>query len=254
MFVRQLTRAAEPFLPLPILANPVVVAGTLASSCAVGVSIALTVYLPLYFQLVHELSVSASGLALIPLVVMFTPGSIMAGRALSQMRHYKRLPIAAVAVAIGAIAVVAWWPAAPLWLAITALTIVSFGCGSTYPISTVCVQNAVPVHQVGTVTGVMNFFRALASAFEVAVLGAVVLAGFGVTPQRGHGADLLIEAAGAAGTDPPTCSAGCSPSPGAFSWCRSWRWSRWRNAPCGGRAADCRPIEGACRRSGLGID
>jgi EmrB/QacA subfamily drug resistance transporter len=201
MFVRQLTRAAEPFLPLPILANPVVVAGTLASSCAVGVSIALTVYLPLYFQLVHELSVSASGLALIPLVVMSTPGSIMAGRALSQMRHYKRLPIAAVAVAIVAIAVVAWWPAAPLWLAITALTIVSFGCGSTYPISTVCVQNAVPVHQVGTVTGVMNFFRALASAFEVAVLGAVVLAGFGVTPQRGHGADLLIEAAGAAGTD-----------------------------------------------------
>jgi len=84
---------------------------------------------------------------------------------------------------------------------VIALSIVSFGCGSTYPVSTVCVQNAVAPHQVGTVTGVMNFFRALASALEVAVLGAIVLAGFGVTPERGRGSDLLIETAGAAGAD-----------------------------------------------------
>ena len=33
------------------------------------------------------------------------------------------------------------------------------------------------------------------------MLGAIVLAGFGVTPERGRGADLMIEAAGAAGAD-----------------------------------------------------
>ena len=82
-----------------------------------------------------------------------------------------------------------------------AARVVTIGCGSTYPISTVSVQNAVPRHQVGTVTGVMNFFRALASALEVAVMGAIVLAGFGVTPERGRGADLLIEAAGTSGAD-----------------------------------------------------
>ena len=181
--------------------NPVVCAGTIASSCAVGVALALTVYLPLYFQVVHKLSASISGLALIPLVVMSTPGSILSGRALSQMTHYKRVPITALICAIGAMAVVASWPAAPLWLVITALSIVSFGCGSSYPVSTVCVQNAVAMHQIGTVTGVMNFFRALTSALEVAVLGAIVLAGFGVTPERGRGADLLIAAAGATGAD-----------------------------------------------------
>ena len=196
LFGWRLMRAPEPFLPLPILANPVVLAGTIASACAVGVALALTVYLPLYLQVVHKLSASLSGLALIPLVVMSTPGSILSGRALSQMRHYKRMPIAALTCAIGAMAVVAWWPAAPLWLVVFALAIVSFGCGSTYPVSTVCVQNAVAANQVGTVTGVMNFFRALASALEVAVLGAIVLAGFGVTPGRGRGADLLIQAAG----------------------------------------------------------
>src|ERR1700678_4266401 len=172
LFGWRLARAPEPFLPLPILANPVVLAGTIASSCAVGVALALTVYLPLYFQVVHKLSASNSGLALIPLVVMSTPGSILSGRALSQMRHYKRVPIVALVCAIAAMAFVVWWPAAPLWLVIIALSIVSFGCGSSYPVSTVCVQNAVAVHLVGTVTGVMNFFRALVSALEVAVLGA----------------------------------------------------------------------------------
>src|SRR5579862_7307193 len=117
------------------------------------------------------------------------------------MRHYKRLPITALVLAILAMALVASWPAAPLWVILIALSIVSFGCGSTYPISTVCVQNAVAIQQVGTVTGVMNFFRTLMSALEVAVLGAIVLAGFGVTPERGRGADLLIAAASAGGVD-----------------------------------------------------
>ena len=124
LFGWRLMRAPEPFLPLPILANPVVLAGTVASACAVGVALALTVYLPLYFQVVHKLSASTSGLALIPLVVMSTPGSILSGRALSMMRHYKRVPITALMFAIAAMALVAWWPAAPLWLVIIALSIV----------------------------------------------------------------------------------------------------------------------------------
>jgi EmrB/QacA subfamily drug resistance transporter len=201
LFAWRLRRTSEPFLPLPILADPVVRAGTLASSCAVGVALALTVYLPLYFQVVHKMSASDSGLALIPLVVMSTPGSILSGRALSHVTHYKRVPIAALACAIAAMAVVALWPAAPLWLVLGALTIVSLGCGASYPVCTVCVQNAVAVHQVGTATGVMNFFRALTSALEVAVLGAIVLAGFGVSPERGRGGDLLVAAAGAIGSD-----------------------------------------------------
>ena len=79
------------------------------------------ILLPLYFQVVHKMSTADSGLALIPLVVMSTPGSILSGRALSRTRHYKRVPMAALGCAIAAIAVVAWWPAAPLWLVLCAL-------------------------------------------------------------------------------------------------------------------------------------
>jgi EmrB/QacA subfamily drug resistance transporter len=201
LFAWRLRRAPEPFLPLPILADPVVRAGTVASACAVGAALALTIYLPLYFQVVHKLSVAASGLALIPLVVMSTPGSIVSGRALGHVQHYKRVPIVALCFSIAAISLIALWPTAPLWLVLVALTIVAMGCGTTYPVCTVSVQNAVAPHQVGTATGVMNFFRALISALEVAILGAIVVAGFGVGVERGRSADVAVEAANALGSD-----------------------------------------------------
>jgi ethanolamine utilization microcompartment shell protein EutS len=49
----------------------------------------------------------------------------------------------------------------------------------------VSIQNAVPAAQVGTATGIMNFFRSLGSALVVAVLGAIILIGLGATPGRG---------------------------------------------------------------------
>ena len=53
--------------------------------------------------------------------------------------------------------------------------------------------------QVGTATGAMNFFRALASTLAVAIMGAILLAELGVTPERGAAVDRLLESAGSAG-------------------------------------------------------
>lgn len=48
----------------------------------------------------------------------------------------------------------------------------------------------------------MNFFRALASALVVAIMGAILLAGLGVTPERGGvGIEMTAAHAGAAGMD-----------------------------------------------------
>jgi hypothetical protein len=63
----------------------------------------------------------------------------------------------------------------------------------------VCIQNAVQPHQMGTATGVMNFFRALTAALVVAIMGAIMLAGFGVAADRARGAEALIAAGVAAG-------------------------------------------------------
>ena len=50
----------------------------------------------------------------------------------------------------------------------------SIGLGTVFPITTVSIQNAVVPHQMGTATGVMNFFRSLGGALIVAGFGAVL--------------------------------------------------------------------------------
>jgi hypothetical protein len=59
----------------------------------------------------------------------------------------------------------------------------------------VSIQNAVAHHQVGIAMGTMNFFRALASAFVVAVMGAIMLAGLGAAPHRGAASSTVVTAA-----------------------------------------------------------
>jgi hypothetical protein len=56
----------------------------------------------------------------------------------------------------------------------------------------VSIQSAVERHQVGTVTGLMNFCRALTSSFVVALMGAIMLAAMGVVPGRGANIEELL--------------------------------------------------------------
>ena len=55
-----LFRVDEPFLPLGVLANPVMRVGTVATSCALGVMTGFMIYMPLYYQVVHKLSATES--------------------------------------------------------------------------------------------------------------------------------------------------------------------------------------------------
>ncbi|MGZ3411617.1 MAG: MDR family MFS transporter [Xanthobacteraceae bacterium] len=183
-FGYRLVTVPEPFLPLSVLKNPVMRAGTAAASCAVAVSIGLTVFMPLYYQSVHHLSAGQSGLALIPIAVMTTPGSVMSGRIMMRFERYKWFAMIGLVCATVAIAALAVWPEAPLWTVIVALCIFGSGIGTVFSMSTVSIQNAVSRFEVGTATGAMNFFRALISALVVAIMGAIILAGIGGEGNR----------------------------------------------------------------------
>ena len=178
MFVVRLMTAREPFLPLPVLLNRVVGIGTASVSCVFGTMIGLTIFVPLYFEVVLGLSASESGLALIPQLAGTVVGSTAAGRAMVHMRHYKRMPMVGLGLAIAALAAMAAAPAAlPLAVICTLLGMVGIGMGTLFPVTTVSVQNAVLPHQLGTATGVMNFFRSLGGALMVSVFAAIVLGG-----------------------------------------------------------------------------
>jgi EmrB/QacA subfamily drug resistance transporter len=186
VFAWRLTGAPEPFLPIAVLANPIMRTGTVATSMAMAVSVGLTIMLPLYFEVVHGMTATASGLALIPLALT-TPGSILSGRAMMRGRRYKWVPLVALAFAVVALIFLTIRPDAPLTAVLILMSVVGTGIGTVYPVATVAIQNAVSRYQVGVAMGAMNFFRALTSAFAVAIMGAVVLAGYGSAPERGGG-------------------------------------------------------------------
>lgn len=195
IFIWWVLRAREPFLPLAIMKNPVMRAGSLTSACAQGVAIGLTIYVPIYYELVHGLSASESGIALIPIVIMTTPGSFLSGRCMLYLDRYKWAPLIMLSMATLAVGFLVFDPLAPVWAVATVTGLIGLGTGSSYPVVTVSIQNAVAHRQIGIAMGAMNFFRALASAFVVAVMGAIMLTHLGTAPQRGSVSSPVLSVA-----------------------------------------------------------
>jgi EmrB/QacA subfamily drug resistance transporter len=175
LFVWRIRTAHEPLIPLSILANDVVSRATVAASCGMGAYIGLSIYLPVYFQSVRGLSAADSGLGLIPLMVGTVIGATIAGQLMGRIRHYKRIPVIGLFIAmLGALVLAIWADSLPLLPFEMVLAIISIGLGTVLPTTTVAIQNAVQLHQLGTATGTMNFFRQLGSAITVAVFGALL--------------------------------------------------------------------------------
>ncbi len=194
LLVARLLTAREPFIPLAILRGRVTSAITCAGFFSIGTVIGVTIYTPLYCQIVLGASASISGLALIAFMGGATVGSLTAGRLIVRLTHYMRVPIVGLVIAIAALSFLAANPAR-LSLGAFALLLAVLGTalGPMYTVSTVVMQNAVKPHQLGTATGTLNFFRLLGGAVIVAAFGAIVLGGAGDAasmlgnPAAGHG-------------------------------------------------------------------
>lgn len=197
-FAVRLVRAEEPFIPPSILSNQVVRTGTLAACFGMGTFIGLTIYVPIFFEAVKGLSASNSGLALIPLMGGTVTGATISGRMMARGRHYKRLPMMGLTASIAATTLLAIFAAVlPIWGVGLLLAVISLGLGTLLPVSTVAVQNAVALHELGTATGVANFFRQLGGAIIVAGFGAILLAG--TASPTGAGLSFEILTGGARG-------------------------------------------------------
>ena len=177
-FVWHAGRAEEPFLPLSLMGGSVVPYAMAAGGFALGAMMGLTVHLPLYYEVVYHLSASEAGLALIPLAAVSTGGAAIAGQTMARARHYKRVAIIGTGVAALAGCALAL-VVLPLWALLVLLSVFALGLGTTFPVSVVSLQNSVARSQIGTVTGAMNFFRALMASFTVAAFTAILLMALG---------------------------------------------------------------------------
>ncbi len=201
LFALRMARAPEPFIPLAVLRAPILAATTAAGFFSVGVIIGLTIFLPVYFELVLGFSPSGSGTALIVFLAAATIGSFFAGRLMIQLTHYKLVPAVGMVLGIVMLAAFAWKPGGLSLLEVCGLlTIGGAGLGVMYPVTTTIVQNSVASHQLGTATGALNFARQLGGAIIVAAFATIVLGGI---DSGGHGLtlDMLRGGAKLAGTD-----------------------------------------------------
>jgi EmrB/QacA subfamily drug resistance transporter len=177
LFGFRLARAPEPFIPLSVLANSVVRNGVIGCFFAVGTIVGLAVFLPLFFEAVIGLTAGQSGVALIVYMGGTVAGATIAGRIMTRVEHYKRAAVIGLAVSVPSTLVLAIWPMSLSFAGVeVVLAIAGTGIGTIFPIATTAVQNAVPPHQMGTATAILNFFRSLGGAILVAVFGAIFLA------------------------------------------------------------------------------
>ena len=177
-FFYRLRHTDEPLIPLEVLFNKLVLTATAAATLSVGLFLGLAIYTPILFEGLRGLTASQSGVALLPLMIGTVGGTLIAGRAMAKLDHYKRVPLVAMPCAVVAALVLMTGAATlPLWALSLILAIVSVSFGTLLPVSTVSIQNAVALHQLGTATATVNLCRQLGGAVMVAVFGTIVIGG-----------------------------------------------------------------------------
>ncbi|RWL77368.1 MAG: MFS transporter [Mesorhizobium sp.] len=192
LFALRLLKAAEPLISLDVLGNRIVLAGTLSMFLLQAANIGASVYLPVYLQSVVGLSVAESGTAMLGLMLGTVAGAAFSGRMIARFVHYKRIAMAGISLAIICIGVLSAIAGHASLLEVEILTtLIGLGSGTTFPVSTISVQNAVDRAHLGVATGVLTFLRTLGGALGVAMLGAVAL-GYGL-PLAAEGSPTHIQ-------------------------------------------------------------
>ncbi len=176
LFFLQLRRAPEPLIPLTVLSDKVVYNATLAACFAMGSFIGLTIYVPVFLEGVLGLTASQSGMALVPLMLGTVTGATLSGRSMMYVKRYKILPMVMMGIGVASCTVLAvTTDRLTIWQIEVIFLLISVGLGTILPLATIAIQNTVPLHQLGTATAAMNFFRSLGGALIVALFGAIVL-------------------------------------------------------------------------------
>lgn len=190
----RLRSASEPLISYALLSNNVVLTGCGTVGVAMGVYIALSIYMPIYFESARGFSATQSGFALLPLMIFPSIGAACAGRAMTQFGRYKIAPMAGLGFAGLALLPLFFRPRDLSMILVEALlAVVAIGIGAVFPVTTISVQNAVAPHELGTATSLITFARSLGSALGVAIFGVLVIGGE-VDSMRGRAGSTLTDA------------------------------------------------------------
>jgi len=192
-FVAIERRVAEPVIDLALFRSRPFLMGNLSAFTMGLCFLGSIVYLPVFMVNVVGLSATDSGLTTIPLTFGIVGGNILSGQMVSRLGRYKPLALIAIAIAIGAFAVMAF----TLTTESTQLEVslkmffVGLGIGPAIPLFTLAVQSAVPPHQIGVATSTATFSRQMGATIGLALASAAFAQAVGAAlPDGGPRAAL----------------------------------------------------------------
>ncbi len=196
LFVFVERRASEPIIPMRLFSNSIF---SIANVFGFLIGIAMfgsMIFIPVYLQVVDGMSPTASGLAMVPLVVGIFTTSIIAGQLMTRNGRYKIYPILGAATVTGALLLLSALDAgSPYWVAGLSMYVMGLGLGLTMQVLIVVVQNSVDRSDMGVATSSVAFFRQMGGSFGTALFGAILSSRLAV-----HLGDAMATAP--AGADP----------------------------------------------------
>jgi EmrB/QacA subfamily drug resistance transporter len=172
--------APQPMLPLGLFRNRIFSVAIAVSGLSSMVMMALTMLVPLAYQLMAGLSAKEAGLRMIAMTLGSVAGSFLAGQAVARTGRYRFLALLGTSVATAMCLLIAWIGLGHSLLLDTAVTLamgLAFGC--QFSPMTVTIQNALDPKDGGIGVACMMFFRLMGGAFGVALLSAVLLGHLG---------------------------------------------------------------------------
>lgn len=148
---------------------------TTISSLIVGVAMfGALAYLPTYIQMTHQMSPTAAGLMMIPMMGGMLITATISGQAITRTGKYKYFPVVGLAIVAVALVLLGSMEAgSSLTFLGVCLAVFGIGLGMSVQVLTLTVQNTFPISMVGTATASNNFFRQIGGAVGAAVVGSL---------------------------------------------------------------------------------
>ena len=168
-------RVAEPIVPMTLFKNRTFTLSVVAS-IAVGVAMFSTsVFLAQYFQLARGANPTQSGLMTIPLVLGQLLASILIGQFISRFGKWKRWMVGGSVLVLVGVTLMSTlrYDTDFLWVSVY-MVILGAGLGMVMQNLSLVVQNDTPAAQLGAATSNVAFFRSVAGAIGVTIMGSIL--------------------------------------------------------------------------------
>jgi EmrB/QacA subfamily drug resistance transporter len=168
-------RTSEPLLPVSLLRQSVIWRTDALAACHGAALVSLITFLPIYLEVVRDMSPSQAGLILVPLMVGIGVGSMSTGRAVSKTGRTTIFPTVGLVLAvIGLLTLSFFAPYLSTFMLSLVLLWSGLSMGTVMGVVQVTVQNASGPKMLGAGAATVQFSRSVGAAFGTATVAAVL--------------------------------------------------------------------------------